>query len=621
MKTIFLNRAGEITATADGEERRFDVVISSETPVKRWVWFDAGAREVNEILVHDSGSVDLGWFGSGRAPVLLDHDQRQQVGVLEDVRLDGRKLVGRLRFSRSQKAQEVRQDVEDGIRTSVSVGYSINEIDEDALNERSELRATRWTPKEASVVSIPADESAAITRGCSSDPIDLGRGSAGNGVSMTTEKKPENPAHTEIDPKEIEASRNAKMEAESKRVEAILTEGRRWMKHELAANAVRNGTSVEEFRGSLLMTLSEEGVDVAAKTSMGLTTKEKRAYSLCRLIDSMAGGSKEAGFEREISDEMSKRVGKDPRGLYVPHEVLGTRALAATAGATGGTDASALVGTDHLGASFIDILQENMVLASLGVTMLRGLEGNVAIPKQTGQETASWLNPENAAVTATDATFSQVSLSPKDLAVGTSMTRRLVQQSDPSVEGIVRRSIVRRVAQGIDKAGINGSGSAGQPQGVIGASNVGAPTLSATPTYAEIRNFIRLLMASNAGGLPGKAWLVNAAGMNAFMGTFLNASASDRPLFELTGDGEGRMLGYRAMISENVPGNLGAGTNEDGVIFGAWSELIMGLWGGLDIISDQYTSARSGQINVTVFQTVDFAIAHPEAFAVGSAAF
>src|SRR2546430_13921217 len=83
------------------------VSLSSETPVPRW--------DGLEILDHSPGAVDMSRAKRG-LPLLLDHSTRTQVGRIEELKLDGGKLRGTMRFSKSAAAQEGRQDVVDGIR-------------------------------------------------------------------------------------------------------------------------------------------------------------------------------------------------------------------------------------------------------------------------------------------------------------------------------------------------------------------------------------------------------------------------------------------------------------------------------------------------------------------------
>ena len=120
MTATLTHRLAEIKPRGvDVEARRIEMSISSEQPVARSFG--------NEILEHSEGAIDLEFLSSGRAPLMLDHDPSQQIGVIESVKLDGeaRRLRATARLGRGELATSILRDVEDGIRTNISVGYSI----------------------------------------------------------------------------------------------------------------------------------------------------------------------------------------------------------------------------------------------------------------------------------------------------------------------------------------------------------------------------------------------------------------------------------------------------------------------------------------------------------------
>ena len=121
------------TRAMDGGE--ISLAVSSEAPYERG-W---GV----EILSHEPGAVDLTRLADGRHPLLLNHDTENQIGVITGAELDpaARMIRCRAKFSRSTLGQEILQDVQDGIRSLVSVGYMIDEIQEiDGQDEGRLLR-------------------------------------------------------------------------------------------------------------------------------------------------------------------------------------------------------------------------------------------------------------------------------------------------------------------------------------------------------------------------------------------------------------------------------------------------------------------------------------------------
>ena len=77
--------------------------------------------------------------------------------------------------------------------------------------------------------------------------------------------------------------------------------------------------------------------------------------------------------------------------------------------------------------------------------------------------------------------------------------------------------------------------------------------------------------------------------------------------FVATGDG---MNGYRAIVSNQVTaGDL---------FFGNFSDLLIGMYGGLDLTVDPYTNSTSGSVRLVALQTVDVAVRHAVSFAVNN---
>ena len=135
----------------DPEARTVKATLSTEAPVDRF-----GEQEV---LVHDARSIDMTRAADG-LPLLFSHDTRAPVGIVENIRIENRSLKGLLRFARNAKAQEVMQDVQDGVLRHLSIGYSVT----DTQPTDTGYRAVKWTPLEASIVTVPADHQAQIGR-------------------------------------------------------------------------------------------------------------------------------------------------------------------------------------------------------------------------------------------------------------------------------------------------------------------------------------------------------------------------------------------------------------------------------------------------------------------------
>ncbi len=140
----------DLEETSNEDELIFS--FSSEKPVQRHFG--------QEVLGHDVDNIDFERLHTGGL-LLFNHHPDKVLGRINDAWIDGKKARASVKWATNPLAQEVRKDVENGIITSVSVGYSIDEMEE---QENGTLRATRWRPHEVSLVTIPADDSVGVGR-------------------------------------------------------------------------------------------------------------------------------------------------------------------------------------------------------------------------------------------------------------------------------------------------------------------------------------------------------------------------------------------------------------------------------------------------------------------------
>jgi HK97 family phage prohead protease len=157
-RTVTLSRSHHI----DEEKRTVRMGVSSEEPVERSFG--------KEVLSHKAEDINMSFIQSKTAPLLLDHDMTKQIGVIEEFRLDEKqkRTTALVRFGKSNLAREVFQDVVDGIRMNVSLGYRIDKMERTEKDDETYYRAA-FTPMEVSMVSIPADQSRLVGVGRSKD--------------------------------------------------------------------------------------------------------------------------------------------------------------------------------------------------------------------------------------------------------------------------------------------------------------------------------------------------------------------------------------------------------------------------------------------------------------------
>ena len=566
----------------NAEKRTVQIAISSEEPVERSFGM--------EVLEHSAEAMDLSFLASGRAPLLLDHDPEKQIGVIESVELDGntRRLRAKVRFGKGALADEAFTDVVDGIRANISVGYSIGKLERDPRTPNTYL-AKKWRPVEASLVSIPAD----VTVG-------VGRSGETSTQTITVISNGE-PKMSEVDIAAVEA--NARQAAQRNAAQ-IVELGSRHNKADLAQKAISEGRSIEEFRGELLENIGSR--QALESQDMGMTKKEIKRFSILRAVNALANptdrrAQEAAAFEFECSRAAADAYGRTAQGILLPAEVLRNWKRDMNS-----ADDSALFTDDFRGGDFIDVLRNASSVMQAGARMLTGLSGDVKIPKKSTASAAAWISTEGGASTESEMTVGSVSLTPKTLGAFTDVTRQLLIQSSLDVESLIRDDLAQALAVAIDKAGLEGSGSSGQPTGILSTSGVNNVTnfAAATPTFQEVISLETALGEDNA--LMGSLAYIMPASMYGALKGAQKATSTGQYIVEPGGT----INGYRGIVSNQATtGNL---------YFGNFSDLLIGMFGGLDIVVDPYTNSTSGTIRIVALQSVDVAVRHAVSFAYGN---
>lgn len=599
-----VHRAFTVDRSAISEESRtVELAFSSETPYERWWGI--------EVLDNTPTAVRLGRLTSG-GPLLMDHDTRDQVGVIESVRIDADR-VGRavVRFGKGARAQEVWQDVQDGIRRNVSVGYAIHkaQLVETSDTGLDTYRVTDWEPLEISLVSVPADATVGIGRSAADggdNPIQILKEQRMSNDNTTTPAAPVD--HAAI---ERAAAERANQDA-TKRAADIIAIGEMFAKQggeKRAAEALRAGKTVEQFRHEMLQHMATQPVPTA---DVGLSEKEARSFSFIRAVNALANpgdrkAQEAAAFERECSDAVASKQGRAAQGFFVPAEVQRRDLNVTTATAGGNT-----VATNLLASSFIELLRNKLAVAGMGAQMLTGLSGNIAIPRATGGATAYWV-AESGAPTESQAAFDQVTMTPKTVGAYSDISRKLLLQSSIDVEGFVRNDLATVLALAIDLAAINGTGASNQPRGILATSGIGdvaGGTNGLAPTWAHIVELESDIAIANA-DVGTMGYLTNAK-VRGKLKTTSKVSGQNGFIWE-----DGMLNGYKASVSNQVPSNLTKGTSSgvcSAIIFGNWSDLIIGQWGTLDLMVDPYSGSTSGTVRVVALQDVDIAVRNAVSF-------
>ncbi|MEP1612668.1 MAG: phage major capsid protein [Roseobacter sp.] len=621
----FAHRMGEIEGAPDGapsDSREVQISFSSEAPYQRHDYErDEGFLEV---LGHEEAEVDLTRLNSGAAPLLKDHVPTldAKVGIVVRAWLAGSKGYAVVRFAQTPAGDEMLERVRSSEVTCVSVGYAIASATRQDQEENGlpVVRVTRWVPKEISFVAIPADPSVGFGRAdqAGASSITVTEKKEGNMPKDTLENTPKTPAQPKTNdtpqtrqdaqtPAEIlaaERRRSAEIVAISDKFE---------LPDAVTRKALDGGTSVDAFREVALDHLSSDEVDAtrAGAARIGLSEKEVQSFSITNVVRFLMNPTertrKLVGFELEASRAVSDALGREAEGLFIPSDVLMDqnflRAQNVGTPAAGGV----LVPQDYRAGSFIELLRNRMALTNHGVRVLQGLQGNVDIPKQTGGGTFYWFG-EDGEPADTEASFGLVSMTPHSAGMAIPFTRRMAQQSSPAIEGLVRDDLIRGLSIGLDKTALVGHSSPDAPQGLRERIFANARDWAGSepmPSEDDIIDLETDVAAANA-DVGDLAYIYNAR-MSGHLKKLRDA------------DGRRLEVEKGGMVND-YPRTRTNQMNNGEIIYGNWSDLIVGMWSGMDLRVDTSTKAASDGKVLRVFVDVDTAVRNLESFKLGKPA-
>jgi HK97 family phage major capsid protein len=628
--------------------------FSSEAPVERWFG--------REILLHEPGAMDLSRMNDG-GPYLWNHNRDVVLGVAEKAWLgDDRRLYSTVRWSpntteRGSEEWKRRQDIEAGIVRNVSFAYEINDLEERADG----FYVTDWNVLEVSSVSVPADQTVGLGRAMDEpavepepvepeaaapakelivtvdmDAIKSAIDESLNRMELQTAERTDSPDSipmtTEINVAEVQQDARR---AERERVATIRGMCDQFNLSELAEKLINDDASIDAARAVVMEQIGMRKVEYqgrvhdAGAAEIGLSKREKQSYSFLRvaayLADPNPRTAEAAAFELDVARAAQAKHSRSANGVLIPWEVLGTNRAAETPGQVVGTfgDGGALVGTNRLDAQFIDLIRNRSAFLNSGLTMLSGLEGNVEIPKKLTSSSYYFVG-ENTDVTNSKLTFGLVNMIPRTIGVRVPISRRMMIQSSPDIENLVRLDMAESVALGMDYTIGYGTGSNGQPLGIINTTGIGSVTFgggtakafptslggdgSTTHNCGDWADYVDLETELAIDNLDAGSmrYVGNSVVKGALKQTLRASSAGSDYIMR----DDGSVNGYPFTVSNQMQIN--------DVLFGNFADCVVGMWSGLDVVVDPYTQSASGQVILTVHQDFDVAVRRAQSFALGT---
>ena len=595
------------------EARTVPLSFASEQPCDRWF-----GREILDIT---PAACDMTRLRNGGA-VLVNHNWDDQVGVVIEASLDPATKKARCvaKFSRSERGQEIFQDITDGIRSLVSVGYIVRKMVLQSVEGDVEThRVTDWLPFEVSVVAVPADTSVGVGRSAAQPatmPAAIPAPAQKSKPIISVMEPTPATATTASATDQIAGERNRVRELNA--TAKVLSD-----KHphhaeafrSLASKCAETGHSIEDFNRSALDILGTQPLAAVrqdhAAGSVGLNRKDIKRYSLMRAINCVLANKPLDGLEGEANTELARKLERQPVGFFMPDEIAADRRQR-TLLATSPLDGGFTVPEQQLSSEFVSFLRSNAKVVQLGARVISGLQGNVSIPRQLTGTSAYWVS-ESGSITASSPTFGQIAALPRRIGTSVPYTKQFLAQTSLDAESFVVNDSDEATAADLDRVAIRGTGGS-EPLGILNLATGDRSTsvsFGAAPTWAKYLAFFQAVADSKA-LLNSPAYLTSPASAVKAM-SIAKFSSTSMPIW----DENSRIGMFPAAWSNNIS-TAGSGTL-DQVIFGDFSQVIFCEWAGRDVVVDPYgTNATSGTVTVTIQRLIDCVIRRGKSFAISS---
>lgn len=375
----------------------------------------------------------------------------------------------------------------------------------------------------------------------------------------------------------------------------------------------------------LALEMEKRNAALAGNSVSNAEKRESEKFSFGKLVRELAEGrgdeSRITGLERELVQESEKEkrdLGAQGSGLYLSNKFMTVEKRTMSAGTAG--SGGNWIPTQKI--PFFDALYAKTVLDQLGAIKLTGLSANADLTGFGTGVTAGWA-AETASASSGDPTTVARSITPKRLTAYVDLSKQLLIQDNYSIEAYTQESFLKAFAVAIEAAAINGSGS-NQPTGLLSTSGINTVSMGdpngAAPTLAKILQLIQVVESANA-GMNGK-FLVNPKVVAKLKQTVIDAGSgamimSYGPYF---GGVAEQIDGKPVFSTSNVPSNLtkGTGTGLSAMIYGDFENLVVGQYGGIDLVVDTISQAISGNTRIVMNQYVGVAVKQPAAFGVAT---
>ena len=554
----------------------------------------------DEVLVISEESVDFSRLNSGACAFLRDHDPEKVLGVIVKAWIDGNKVKCKGKFSDREDVQEVVRDIQAGIMTCTSVGYTIDKYHFSTENGKKTMYADRFMIYEGSLVGVPADISVGYNRSLDREEHEM----QCNGPKEKPEEKAEGtpdgqkpacPGQNGSPCEEAEKKACGEQEKKScgeecatgpcEEQEEIRSLGDLMECPELAEAFIREKRSYSDFKKAVKEHNSIESIE---------GTKKMNKFSLRKALLNAVGrmSNEEASFERGVIEENKRKFGVTDADIVVTKAQLRD---------FNGTEA--LNQTTYKPGMYAPVLRAPVTKDAVGTRKVAVAGQSISFSVATSGLNAGYVDI-NGEIPSATMDFTLKTMTPKKYGCFVDVSYQSLLQDDPSAEAVIMEDIGKALAQTADYAFFNGLSGSNQPVGLLNVANVNTVTLSGAPTLSTALEFEKKIRESfdYSGDLK---WVFGTDAYYQWASTPYSAKEQNKMLLD---PDTRKCLGYDAFIDHNIPASA--------VILGNFGEALEANFDGISIrvVTEDKDLSRKQAIEIQAFAANDYVFRRPKSF-------
>ena len=609
-----------LEAQANMQDQFLQFSCATETPYLR-----CDDKPYYEILVVSEQALSFERLIDDRSPLLVDHNMQKAIGVVKKAYIKDKKLYVQVKFSNSELAQQMKQQMMSDLRRNVSIGYTVSHMTRKGdIDGIPAFYVDQWEIYEVSTVACAADVTCGINRSFEiKENTDMIEGKqsteeiketlseeviadeqkseqvAEEVVEETAEEMTEEVKEQVVEEATAEAPVEEEKAEEVPEAEEVVSEeqeiraaGQLANEEELAEECIKEKRSLAEFKSLL-----------KEKRNNRLENNKEKTMEKFSISKAIRNASSQ--YKKDISNEYQTKVSDENKrslGIGDEADVVVRKSQLRAFGPTTGKGAE-LVATDYLPQEFTPALRPQHTLEQTGYYTLPVNGNAVQFCVMEEGATASMYGLDGELADG-DLTFSTRTLTPKKGGVVIPIPYSLILQARPEVDAIVEADIVDALAELRDKMILVGTGADNQPKGIANTAGVNEMDIDQAFTWAGVCTMEKLIRDANI--FAPLAFVMNS---------------TNKVKYETTLKAENGMEGYLCESDKikNIPVFINNALDDDTIILGAFENVAVADFDAIQLKVDDITLAKKQAIQVIASNAFDVAVRRPKAFTVTKA--